>query len=332
MPQFRQNFITNEWVIVAPERAKRPDQFAKEHEQRAKRAVHDANCPFCPGNEDKTPPATYVVNEGKSWRLRVVPNKFAAVNPDLIPKREPVGKFLSAEGFGIAEVIIENPLHNQSLATMPIDFMRDVLKTYKERYAALATNEHVNLVTIFKNHGPKAGTSLEHPHSQIIATPVVPPHVRYLLQQAILYHDTYGNCPHCVMLEEELKQKDRIIFEGKHFVTFCSFAARTPFETRIFPKRHSSRFDSITDEELDELAYALRTLLRKLYAGLNDPDYNFVISSSPTSDGELHYEHWRLVIVPKLTTPAGFEIGTGVFINTVPPEDCAKFLRDINVE
>jgi UDPglucose--hexose-1-phosphate uridylyltransferase len=332
MPQFRQNFITNEWVIVAPERAKRPDQFAKDREQRPKRAVVDAHCPFCPGNEAMTPPATLTYGEGKYWQLRVVPNKFAAVNADLCPDRKNVGKFLSADGFGIAEVIIENPLHNETLATMPVNMVRDVLSAYKDRYAALSKNEYVDLITIFKNHGEKAGTSLEHPHSQIIATPIVPPHIRQLTQQAIFYHDTHGVCPYCVMIEEELKQRERIVFEGEHFVVFCAFAARGPFETRIYPKRHYSRFDGITDVELDELAQVLRMVLRKLYVGLNDPDYNFVITSSPISDGEVHYDHWRLVIVPKLTTLAGFEIGSGIFINIMPPEDSAKFLREINAD
>jgi len=332
MPEFRQNFITNEWVIVAPERAKRPDQFAKDREKKPKRLEHDASCPFCPGNEDKTPPATLTFGEGKNWQLRVVPNKFAAVNTALLPTRRSVGKFLSADGFGIAEVIVENPLHNEMLSTMPVKVVRDVLAAYKNRYAAISKNEHVDLITIFKNHGEKAGTSLEHPHSQIIATPIIPPHVRYLMQRALLYHDTYGVCPYCVMLEEELAQKDRIVFEGEYFIVFCHFASRTPFETRIVPRRHYSRFDGITDGELDELAVILRMMLRKLYVGLNDPDYNFMISSSPISEGDLHYDHWRLVIVPKLTTLAGFEIGSGIFINIMPPEDCAKFLREVNAD
>lgn len=331
MPQFRQNFITKEWVIVAPERAKRPDQFAKKEEKK-ERPAFDANCPFCPGNESQTPPPIYTLNKGNSWNIRVVPNKFAAVNADLSPDRKRVGRFLSAAGFGKAEVIIETPHHDLTLATMSASDIRDILETYKKRYNALSTDENVDMITIFRNHGAAAGTSLAHPHSQIIASPIIQPAVRNLMQQALLYHDSYGQCPYCVMLEEELRQGERIIHNGKHFAVFCLYASRTPFETRIIPKRHYSRFDRISNEEMDELAEILRTTLKRLYVGLNDPDYNFVISSSPISDGDLHYDHWRIMIIPRLTTPAGFELGSGIFINIMPPEDCARFLREIKVD
>lgn len=332
MPQFRQNFITKEWVIIAPERSKRPDQFAKGTEKRKERPRHDPKCPFCPGNENQTPPSVFTQKTADGWRTRVVPNKFAAVNPELSPLRKNVGKFLTADGFGRAEVVIESPRHDASLATMSSAEVRDVLECYKNRYADLSKDEKVDMITIFRNHGAKAGTSLEHPHSQIIATPIVPPHVRQMIQHAILFHDTYGQCPHCVMLEEELKQKERIVFEGKHHVVYCLFASRTPFETHIIPKRHYSKFDNITKEELDELANVLRITLKKIYVGLGDPDYNFVITTSPVSDGEVHYEHCRLVIVPRLTTPAGFEIGSGIFINIMLPEEAAKFLREVKAD
>lgn len=332
MPQFRQNFITNEWVIIAPERSKRPDQFARTAEKRKERPAHDPKCPFCPGNENQTPPSLYTKTGGDGWRVRVVPNKFAAVNPELSPKRKSVGKFLTADGFGRAEVVIESPRHDATLAMMSTGEVREVLESYKNRYADLAKDEKVDMITIFRNHGVKAGTSLEHPHSQIIATPIIPPHVRQIMQHAILYHDTYGQCPHCVMLEEELSQKERIVFEGKHYVVYCMFASHTPFETRIVPRRHYSRFDSTTEEEMDELANVLRITLKKIYVGLGDPDYNFVITSSPISDGEVHYDHCRFVIVPRLTTPAGFEIGSGIFINIMLPEECAKFLREVKAD
>ncbi len=332
MPQFRQNFITKEWVIIAPERSKRPDQFAKTAEKRKERPAHDPKCPFCPGNENQTPAPLYTKESAGEWLVRSVPNKFAAVNPELSPVRKDVGKFLSADGFGRAEVIIESPRHDATLATMSAAEVRSVLECYKSRYSDLARDGKVDMITIFRNHGARAGTSLEHPHSQIIATPIVPPHVRQLTQYAILYHDTYGQCPHCVMLEEELKQKERIIYEGKHFVVFSLFASHTPFETRIIPKRHFSRFDSISGEEMDELSEVLRVTLKKIYVGLADPDYNLVVTSSPISDGEVHYDHCRLVIVPRLTTPAGFEIGSGIFINIMLPEECSKFLREVKVD
>lgn len=331
MSQFRQDFITKEWVIVAPERAKRPDQFRQDVDRQEKLPVNDTKCPFCPGNEDKTPPPTMVVGEAKKWLLRVVPNKFAAVSPKSPLKRKETHNHLTAQGFGVAEVVIESPAHNTSLAGMSEDEVRGVLKVYKSRYEALAKNKDIDLITIFRNHGARAGTSLEHPHSQIIATPIVPPHVRYPMEQAQAYYDSFGKCPYCVTLEDELKQKERLILESDRFVCFTPFASAAPFEMRIMPRRHNSCFDHINDEELKDLANILRLTLKKLRKGLNNPDYNLVIRSSPISDGQLNYDHWRIVIIPRLTTPAGFELGTGIYIDIMKPEDAAAFLRGVEV-
>jgi UDPglucose--hexose-1-phosphate uridylyltransferase len=332
MPQYRQNFITKEWVVIAPERAKRPDQFNSGHEKKTERPEFDPECPFCPGNEKRTPPAIMTVGDHNGWKVRVVPNKFAAVSMDQTMERKRIGNLLVAEGYGIAEVIIESPRHNTSLALMTAEEVYDILSVYKKRYSKLAENENIDLITIFRNYGAKAGTSLEHPHSQIIATPIVPPTVRLPMQQALFYHDSYGSCPYCVTIEEELSHRQRIIIESQHFLCFAPFAAHVPYETMIIPKRHSSRFHNITEEEMGDLAGVLRTILRKLHFGLNDPDYNLMIRSSPNSDGELHYDHWRIIIVPRITTPAGFELGSGIYINIVKPEEGAAYLRDVNVE
>ena len=285
MPQFRQNFITKEWVIVAPERAKRPDQFARQESEHANLPAHDPACPFCTGNESQTPPPSLVMDRGNGWQLRVVPNKFAAVNPELSPERKNDGLFLSAAGFGVAEVIVEHPAHNAHLALMTTAEVRNVVEAYQNRYAALAADPAIDLITIFRNHGKSAGTSLIHPHSQVIATPVVPPHVRHLMQQAIIYHDTHGTCPYCDMIKEELAQEVRIIMDTPSYVVYCPWASRVPFETRIMPKRHYARLDSMTPEETGELAEVLRLTLRKIHLGLSDPDHNIVLSTAPTSDG-----------------------------------------------
>lgn len=331
MPQFRQDFITKEWVIVAPERAKRPDQFRKPKEKKEK-PEHDPNCPFCKGNEDKTPNAVYTQGGEKNWTVRVVPNKFAAVDPNILPNRNQDGNFLSADGFGVAEVVIESPSHNKSLALLTKDEVKNVLFAYIARFSALSENEHVDLINLFRNHGAAAGTSLEHPHSQIIATPIVPPNIRHIMHQASTYHDTYGQCPYCVLFNEEMAQGARVVIDAKSYLVFCPYASKTPFQMQIIPKRHYSRFCDITDTEVDELAETLRVTLKKLHVGLDDPDYNFVLRTSPTSDGELHYDHCRLVITPRITTPAGFEIGSGIFINSMPPEDAAAFLREVKAD
>jgi UDPglucose--hexose-1-phosphate uridylyltransferase len=332
MPEFRQNMVSKEWVIIATERAKRPSDLVQKGEGKNPLPPHKKDCPFCPGNESMTPPPLFSIERDGVWSLRVVPNKFAALQTHLIPERKHEGRFLKVDGFGIAEVIIETPLHNRTIATMDLEEVKNTVVAYRERYAALSTIEQLDLITIFRNYGEKAGTSLEHPHSQIIATPIVPPHVRDPLYQSQLACDTYGDCIYCGMMEEERRQQVRVVRESKYFLVICPFASRSPFETRIHPKIHRSSFATISDQEVVDFAFVLQDTLKRLYFGLNDPDYNYIIRSAPIQDREVKYHHWYVVIVPKLTTPAGFEIGTGIYINTTPPEQCAEFLRGVQIQ
>ncbi len=329
MPEFRQNMVSKEWVIIAPERARRPDQFVRGKGRKGPLPDFQKDCPFCPGNEGLTPPPLFSIERNGRWSLRVVPNKFAALQSDLTTRRRHEGKFLKADGFGMAEVIIESPFHNRTIATMELEEVQNVVHAYRERYLALSKVEELDLITIFRNYGERAGTSLEHPHSQIIATPIVPPHVRNSLYQSQLACDAFGDCIYCGMIEEELRQKVRIVKETEYFVVLCPFASRSPFETRIYPKIHRSSYGAISDRESKDLALVLRDTLRRISFGLHDPDYNYIIRSTPIKDRDVKYHHWYLVIVPKLTTPAGFEIGTGIYINTNPPEQCAEFLRGV---
>ncbi len=332
MPEFRQNMVSKEWVIIATERAKRPDQFLQKKEGRKPLPSHQKDCPFCPGNESMTPPPVFSIERNGSWSLRVVPNKFAALQSHLTTERKHEGRFLKADGYGIAEVIIETPFHNRTIPTMDLEEVHNTVLTYRERYVALSKIERLDLITIFRNYGEKAGTSLEHPHSQIIATPIVPPHVRNPLYQSQLACDTYGDCIYCGMMEEERRQQVRIVKETQYFLVICPFASRSPFETRIYPKIHHSSFATVSDQELKDFAFALQDTLKRLSIGLNDPDYNYVIRSAPIEDTNVKYDHWYAVIVPKLTTPAGFEIGTGIYINSTLPEQCADFLRGVKIE
>jgi len=324
--------VSKEWVIIATERAKRPDQFLQKKEEKKLVPPYREDCPFCPGNESKTPPSLFSIEKNGVWSLRVVPNKFAALQSHLTTERKHEGRFLKADGFGIAEVVIETPFHNRTIATMDLEEVKNTVMAYKERYIALSKIGQIDLITIFRNYGEKAGTSLEHPHSQIIATPIVPPHVRNPLYQSQLACDTFGDCIYCGMMEEEQRQQVRVVEETKYFLVLCPFASRSPFETRIYPKIHHSSFTSISDEELTEFASVLQDTLKRLSAGLNDPDYNYIIRSAPVEDCEVKYHHWYAVIVPKLTTPAGFEIGTGIYINTTLPEQCAEFLRGVAIQ
>jgi UDPglucose--hexose-1-phosphate uridylyltransferase len=332
MPEFRQNMVSKEWVIIAKERAKRPDDFVQKRDAKKQLPPHKEDCPFCPGNESMTPPSLFSIKRNEAWSLRVVPNKFAALQGHLTTERKREGRFLKANGFGIAEVVIETPFHNRSIATMELDEVKNTVFAYRERYDALSRMEQLGLITVFRNYGEKAGTSLEHPHSQIIATPIVPPHVRDPLYQSQLACDTYGDCIYCGMMEEERRQQVRVVRETEYFLVICPFASRSPFETRIYPRSHRSSFVNIRNEELMDFAYVLQDTIKRLHIGLSDPDYNYIIRSAPIEDSNVKYHHWYVVIVPKLTTPAGFEIGTGIYINTTLPEQCAEFLRGVKIQ
>lgn len=331
MPEFRQNMATNEWVIIATERAKRPEDFKKTKEERPPLPEYCDECPFCAGNEDKTPPATYTIEEKGKWSVRVVPNRFAALQKHIPLRHDHVGRFYKASGYGIAEVIIETPMHNVTLATMELSAVQDVVTTYKQRYLDAGKQSQISFINIFRNHGVRAGTSLEHSHSQLIAMPIIPPHIRNPIEQAVRYYDTHGTCIYCDMLSEEMRLKDRIILETDYFVAYAPFASRTPFEVRIMPKRHQASFANIAGNELPDFAFFLQNILARIFLRLDNPDYNFIIRSAPVGDEDAKYNHWYMVIIPKLTTPAGFEIGTGIYINITYPEQCAEFLRNPNL-
>ena len=331
MPEFRQNMLTNEWVIIATERAKRPEDFQKMEPGKPPLPEFSARCPFCPGNEAQTPPATYTIERNGKWQVRAVPNKFAALQQDIPFQPKRLGRFLKATGYGIAEVIIEAPRHNLTLATMDDESVEDVVKAYKLRYLSVAKEKQICFINLFQNHGLRAGTSLEHPHSQLIATPVIPPHVRNPIEQAVRYYDTHGRCIYCEMLAEEMRRKERVIAETDYFIAYAPYASRTPFEVRIMPKKHQPSFADIGGTETSDFAGFLKQNLARIYKGLNDPDYNFIIRSAPVGDENAKYFHWYMLIIPKLTTPAGFEMGTGIYINVTYPEQCAEFLKNINI-
>ncbi len=332
MPEFRQNMATREWVIIATERAQRPDQFVRRRVERAPLPPYSETCPFCPGNEDHTPAPTLVIGEPDAWQVRVVPNKYAALRSDDSNEREKVGLFLKAGGYGVAEVIIETPRHDLSIATMARPHVRMVLEAYRRRKTEIARMNNINFVTLFRNHGERAGTSLEHPHSQLIATPIIPPNVRDQINQSMMSYDSYGTCVYCEMISEETRQKSRLIMDSERFLAFVPFASRSPFEVMILPKQHRPFFGDVSDDELDDLAGVLKTVLAKIHNVLQNPDYNYIIQSAPVGDDAVKYFHWYLLIVPRLTTRAGFEMGSGIYINVMAPEQCAHILNNMSAE
>lgn len=329
MPVIRQDLSTREWTIFSVERAKRPKDFIQRQGQ-----VNDVeympDCPFCRGNEHMTPAGTYSIGKGKKWEVMVIPNKFPALIPSpsrgYKVNRHIDGPYLSIDGIGSHEVIIESPRHNYNLANRDYGHIEKVLHAYRQRFVELSRNENYQLIIIFKNHGPRAGTSLEHPHSQLIATPFVPSYVRNKLYEAQRYFDDFGRCVYCNMLDHESRARDRVVAENEEFIAFAPYASMVPYHLIILPKRHQSCFIQAESSQMSLLAHILGQVLGRLYDKLNNPDYNYVLDSSPADKaGEKHY-HWHLEILPRLSTRAGFEIGSGMHINSILPEDCAKFL------
>ncbi|MGZ5497643.1 MAG: galactose-1-phosphate uridylyltransferase [Candidatus Aminicenantales bacterium] len=339
MSELRKDLISGRWVIIATERSKRPDDF------RPRGAVAPAPeaagfCPFCEGNEGKTPPevfalrATGTAPDSPGWTVRVVPNKFPALNQGPPPPRATRGVYQSMEGRGIHEVVIENPNHAFELADLPVTHVRDVLGVFQKRILAIERDFHYQYVQVFKNKGKEAGASLSHPHSQIVATPIIPKRVKEEMYGADRLFRTFKECGFCRILREEEAAGSRLIARNAQFTAFAPYASRFPFEMTIYPKRHSAFFTEVREDELLTLAEILKHVLTRLKETVGDPPFNLVLHQAPNPSSSLKKwpdielrSHWHLEIIPILTKVAGFEWGTGFYINPVPPETGAQFLR-----
>jgi UDPglucose--hexose-1-phosphate uridylyltransferase len=336
MPELRQNPATKEWVIIATERARRPEELGtgilppSPNEQE--------KCPFCPGKEKHTPNEilayrTYGTKpDSPGWWIRIIPNKFAALVPVGNEERVKSEDFFTfMDGVGEHEVIVESPDHHQTIATLEQKQVEEIFLAYRERYVALSDDPRFEMVILFKNHGVAAGTSLRHPHSQIIAIPVTPLHIRNRIEEAMHYFDDNGRCVYCEMIKKEKQVKERLVMETDNFISLEPFASRSPFETWVLPKKHNSSFEEISPESTKELAFVMRSTLAKIYKSLNNPDYNFAVRSAPIHEKNVEYYHWHVMILPRVSAVAGFELGSGIYINTVIPEAAAKFLRETQV-
>ena len=329
MPEIRYNIVTREWVIIATERAKRPEEFAKANTRRTPLQPHVASCPFCPGNEDKTPPEVYRSPKQGPWQVRVVPNKFSALDATGELTRHRQGLKSCMTGVGLHEVIVESPDHSKTLALLSEDEVAQVMEAYQQRYEAVTSDPRVAHATLFKNHGERAGTSLEHTHSQIVGTPIIPPQVRRRMESALSYYDESGECLFCSVMADELLDHSRIVAQTNDFVAFVPYAAMTPFHLWIYPLHHIASFSETTPEQLRDLSRILRTVLRKLYFGLENPDFNLSVRTPPREAHGQKYYHWYVSVIPRVTRVAGFEIGSGMFINTSLPERSAAYLRSV---
>jgi UDPglucose--hexose-1-phosphate uridylyltransferase len=319
-------------VIIATERARRPDEFIRPKKAVDPVPAFEPGCAFCPGNESMSAVETYRVADRDGWQVRVVENKFPALSREGDRVRRIDGVYRSMSGVGFHEVVVEHRRHDLSPALYSVEDLSRILVAYKERYRQIRKDTRVEAIIIFKNHGESAGTSLAHPHSQIAATPIVPTQVRHRLDEAIRFFDETGEGVFWTTLRREVADRIRIVASTDSFVAFIPFAALSPFHLWIFPVRHCSSFDEIEEYEITDLAVTLRTVLGKLYYGLNDPDYNFSIRSIPAREGEREYFHWYLTVIPRIVRTAGFEIGSGMYINTSLPEESARFLRGVQIQ
>jgi UDPglucose--hexose-1-phosphate uridylyltransferase len=332
MYQIRQNIATKEWVVIATSRARRAQEFTQTKERLSgDRPEWDAACPFCPGNEEPAPIEQMRLPAEGPWQVRVVLNKYPALLPEGPRVRHFAGIYRWMSGVGGHEVVIEAPRHNWCMALGTVEEVTQTLTAFQMRGLCLAQDPRIEQIIWFENHGLEAGTSLDHPHAQIVALPVVPYHIRCRAEEARRYFDDTGVCVYCQMVEEELASGERVIAANRDFVAFIPFAAFSPFHTWIVPRRHNPDFLAASAEELSALADILRNVLRRLYFGLRDPDYNYVIRSAPLRDVGREYMHWYATIIPHVTKAAGFEMGSGMFINPALPEESAAFLRAVEV-
>jgi UDPglucose--hexose-1-phosphate uridylyltransferase len=338
MPELRHDPVQKRWVIIATERARRPHDFIIEHAKDS-----EENCPFCAGHEETTPPEICRINyPNGQWKARCVPNKFPALRIEGDLERAAVGQYDRMNGIGAHEVIIETPDHDKDISDLSIEEIAAILSMYKERLIDLLRDHRFKYILIFRNRGAVAGASLEHPHSQLIATPVTPRTVAMELESAKQHYSLKERCIFCDIIHQEMQEHRRIVSVDPDFVTWCPYASRFPFEMTLAPRKHSHDFSLLSADELVKLARHLRSVIRRMKASLDDPPYNFLLHTAPAYHldnvrpgywSTIKFDwHWHIEILPRLTRTAGFEWGSGFYINPTPPEDAARYLREVNID
>ncbi len=332
MPELRQNIATKDWVIIATERAKRPVDF---RETEGKSSIecepeHDPTCPFCVNNEELDLEVARWPVQG-AWQVRAVHNKYPALAREGEFARTFDGVHRWISGVGHHEILVEHPKHNTTWALMSATEVSLALDAFLQRGWNIVQDGRIEQIIFFKNHGVEAGASLKHPHSQIIALPIVPGHLRQRNEDARRYFDDTGENVFQVMLADELKQKSRLVTVSDHFVSFVLYAAPGPFHIWVIPRRQSVSFLYSQPNEIEDLANVLRDILRRLYLGLRDPSFNLIIRTAPVKELGNGYLQWFIAIIPRLSYTAGFELGSGMHINPALPEESAAFLRGIKV-
>ena len=332
MSFFRRDPVTGRWTIINPEKKYKKTEKNLSSPEGTGGLKHGGRtfCPFCPGHEEKTPPAVLIkeTQSSRPWAVRVVPNKFPALDSSSLSVLTTIGIYDRMSGFGIHEVIIETPSHTTSFPDLELEHATEVVRAWKERYKDTSKDPRIRYILLFRNRGGEAGATLAHPHSQLIALPIIPRLVMEELDGSQKYYEWKERCVFCDMIRDEELQGLRIITSNDNFVAFAPYASRFAYETWILPRKHQSHFADVEGQE-DQLASILKDVLGQLDQALDFPAYNLLIHSAPCDEGDLVHYHWHIEIMPRLTRIAGFEWGTGFYLNPVLPEDAARTLRTV---
>ncbi len=340
MPELRKDPVIGRWVIISTERAKRPMDFLSPHEH----VETETDCPFCEGKEADTPPEIYAVRPNGAapntagWSVRVIPSVKPVLRIEGELNRRAKGMYDVMNGIGAHEIIVESPEHVGNLADVPVERIREGLQVSVHRIIDLEHDPRFRYVLWFKNYGAVAGAGrIQHVRSQLIATPVTPKRVKEELAGARRYFEDKERCLVCDLIAQEREMKDRIVLDSAHMLVLCPFASRFPFELVFLPKRHACDFAAMTQEEIADLAIVMKQALGRLKSVLDDPPYNYVLHTAPFRRNRLKAGywktieedyHWHIELIPRLTRVAGFEWGSGFYINPTPPEEAARYLRD----
>lgn len=340
MSELRHDPINRRWVIIAVERSKRPDEF---HFPPPVPPDDEAPCHFCPGRETSTPPELLAIRESGTpntpgWLVRVIPNKTPVLAIEGELDRRGMGVYDRMRGIGAHEIVIESPVHRLKPHEIPLLQYSAALTASRNRMADLMKDGRFKYILMFRNYGTTAGATIHHPAHQIVATPVTPPSISVQLETSRVHYHYKERCLFCDMITQEIDNGTRIVHIDDHYVTLAPYASRFPYEIHIFPRQHSHQFVETSDAGIERLAAHLLEVHRLLDVVLVDPPLNWMLINSPNPGAGVRRAgywttlpwdfHWHIEILPRLTPMAGFEWGTGLYINPTPPEDAAAFLRD----
>lgn len=331
MSEFRQDIVIKNWVLIAESRARRPSDFEEMPATPKNLPAVSASCAFCPGNEHLTVGEIARYPAVGDWLVRVIPNKYEAVGHILGKRSDEF--YVSRPGVGDHEVVITR-YHDKPTALQDVDFIDLTLKVYIDRINDLKQHDEVRYIHIIQNHGVQAGASVIHPHSQIFAIPFLPHRIENELEGTRGYFAAYGACVYCEMIMHEMRVGERVVIDNPDFLVIAPYASKMPFEMHIMPKTHRASFHQITIAERQSLARVMKDIFSRLYDRMHNPAYNYYIHTVPFGkaiESKLHDDrqsyHWHIVVLPRVNVWAGFELGTEVYVNVMPPEQAAKFFH-----